>query len=416
MEIKLFKPFPKQKEIIDSFISSDHLFGVIVAPRGSGKTLLAENMMLFWLLDNPNQKGGWISPIYNQAKNVYDQVVEAARDIIVQSNRQDLHISFSNGSSLKFISSDNPDTIRGFRFHYLILDEVAFIKENTIQSAILPTLNPNGKKCLLVSTPRGKNHLYTWYLKGKDSSADTISFKIPLTECPYVNRNLIEEARTSLPPDIFKQEYLAEFTDASSDVFVGIERVASIGIFDLSRKVDVFVGIDTGLQDDMSVLTCIDTMGRVKWIESLNRENITTIANRFISILSNYNVVGGYIETNGIGRGMWDLVSKKFNKLKEWNTTQDNKTEMVRKLIADIESLNIELPSIDLCPELHQQMGAYTYRLSGNGKLTFTHPNGGKDDFVDSLLLANYSRVRFLERKPITVIGTQTVKPTWSYK
>jgi len=126
MEIKLFKPFPKQKEIIDSFISSDHLFGVIVAPRGSGKTLLAENMMLFWLLDNPNQKGGWISPIYNQAKNVYDQVVEAARDIIVQSNRQDLHISFSNGSSLKFISSDNPDTIRGFRFHYLILDEVAF--------------------------------------------------------------------------------------------------------------------------------------------------------------------------------------------------------------------------------------------------------------------------------------------------
>jgi hypothetical protein len=126
--------------------------------------------------------------------------------------------------------------------------------------------------------------------------------------------------------------------------------------------------------------------------------------------------VGGYIETNGIGRGMWDLVSKKFNKLREWNTTQDNKTEMVRKLIADIESLNIELPSIDLCPELHQQMGAYTYRLSGNGKLTFTHPNGGKDDFVDSLLLANYSRVRFLERKPITVIGTQTVKPTWSYK
>jgi hypothetical protein len=416
MEIKLFKPFPKQKEIIDSFISSDHLFGVIVAPRGSGKTLLAENMMLFWLLDTPNQKGGWISPIYNQAKNVYDQVVEAARDIIVQSNRQDLHISFTNGSSLKFISADNPDSIRGFRFTHLILDEVAFIKESTIQSAILPTLNPNGKKCLLVSTPRGKNHLYTWYLKGKDSLGDTISFKIPLTECPYVNRNLIEEARTSLPPDIFKQEYLAEFTDASSDVFVGIERVASVGIFDLSRKVDVFVGIDTGLQDDMSVLTCIDSIGKVKWIESLNRENISTIANRFISILSNYNVVGGYIETNGIGRGMWDLVSKKFPKLKEWNTTQDNKTEMVRKLIADIESMNIELPSIDLCPELHQQMGAYTYKLSGNGKLTFSHPNGGKDDFVDSLLLANYSRVRFLERKPITVVGTQTVRPTWSYK
>lgn len=416
MEIKLFKPFPKQKEIIDSFISSDHLFGVIVAPRGSGKTLLAENMMLFWLLDNPNQKGGWISPIYNQAKNVYDQVVEAARDIIVQSNRQDLHISFSNGSSLKFISSDNPDTIRGFRFHYLILDEVAFIKETTIQSAILPTLNPNGKKCLLVSTPRGKNHLYTWYLKGKDTSADTISFKIPLTECPYVNKNLIEEAQRSLPEGIYRQEYLAEFTDASSDVFVNIESVSSVGIYDLSRRVDVFIGIDTGLQDDLSVLTCIDTLGKVKWIESANKENITSIADKFSNILANYNVVGGYIETNGIGRAMWDLMRKKFPKIREWNTTQDNKTELVRKLIADIESMNIELPSIDLCPELHSELSSYTYKMSGNGKLSFGHPNGGHDDFVDSLMLANYSRVRFLERKPITVVQAKTLKPTWSYK
>ncbi len=161
MEIKLFTPFDKQREVIESFADSEHLFGVVVAPRGSGKTLLAMNLMLYWLLGDKNQKGGWVSPIYNQAKAVYDQVVEAGRDIIVQSNRQDLNITFINGSSLKFLSSDNPDSIRGFRFHFLILDEVAFQKETAIQSAILPTLNPTGKKCLLVSTPRGKNHFYT---------------------------------------------------------------------------------------------------------------------------------------------------------------------------------------------------------------------------------------------------------------
>ena len=416
MEIKLFTPFQKQREVIENYADTEHLFGVVVAPRGSGKTLLAMNLMLYWLLGNKSQKGGWVSPIYNQAKAVYDQVVEAARDVIIQSNRQDLNITFVNGSSLKFLSSDNPDSIRGFRFHYLILDEVAFQKESAIQSAILPTLNPTGKKCLLVSTPRGKNHFYTWYLKGKDSLADTISFKIPLTECPYVNQSLVDEARKSLPESIFKQEYLAEFTDASSDVFVGIEQVASVGIFDLSRRQDVFIGVDTGLQEDMSVLTCINTVGRVVWMEALNRESISTIADKFSNILTNYNVVGGYVETNGIGRAMYDLLKKKFPRIKEWNTTQDNKTEMVRKLIADIESMNIELPSIDLAPELHNEMAAYTYKLSGNGKLTFSHPNGGHDDYVDSLMLANYSRTSFLERKPITVIGTQTVRPTWSYK
>ncbi len=151
-------------------------------------------------------------------------------------------------------------------------------------------------------------------------------------------------------------------------------------------------------------------------MEALNRENISVIADKFSNILTNYNVVGGYVETNGIGRAMFDLLKKKFPKIKEWNTTQDNKTEMVRKLIADIESMNIEIPSIDLCPELHHEMSSYTYKLSGNGKLTFSHPNGGHDDYVDSLMLANFSRTSFLERKPITVVGTQTVRPTWSYK
>jgi phage FluMu gp28-like protein len=405
MEVNLFKPFKKQKEILDNFLESKHLFGVLSAPRGSGKTLLAENMMLFWLLSNPNQKGGFCSPVYNQAKKVFDEIVQASRDLIVQSNRQDLNISFINGSTLKFLSSDNSDTIRGFRFHYLIIDEFAYHKEQAITMALLPTLNPNGKKCLMVSTPRGKNFFYSWYTKGLNKESDVISFKIPLTECPYINQTLVDEARKSLPPDVFKQEYLAEFTDASSDVFVGIDRVSIIGMFDQSRKVDAFVGVDTGLTSDMSVLTIISPTGRVLWIEATNNENITAIADKFIRVMSAYNIVGGFIEVNGIGRAMADLVLPKYRKVKEFVTTQDSKTEAVRKLIADIESQTVELPTIELCPELHNELSSYTYKLSNNGKLSFSHPNGGNDDYVDSLLLANYSRVKFMDRKPLRITG-----------
>ena len=142
MEVNLFKPFTKQKEILDNYLESNHLFGVISAPRGSGKTLLSENMLLYWLLSTPKQKGGFCSPVYNQAKKVFDEIVEAARDVIIQSNRQDLNITFVNGSTLKFLSSDNPDTIRGFRFHYLIIDEFAYHKEAAVTTALLPTLNP----------------------------------------------------------------------------------------------------------------------------------------------------------------------------------------------------------------------------------------------------------------------------------
>ncbi len=414
-EVKLFKPFAKQKEVIDGFLTSQHLFGCVVAPRGSGKTLLAENMMLYWLLDNKNQKGGWVSPIYNQAKAVYDSIVEAAKEIVIQSNRQDLSITFVNGSTLKFLSSDNPDSIRGFRFNYLVIDEVAYHKESAISMAIMPTLNPSGKKCLLVSTPRGKNHFYDYYMKGLNGESDSISFKIPLTECPYVQDTLIQQARASLPPDVFKQEYLAEFTDASSDVFIGLDKVSIIGMFDKTRRQDAFIGIDTGLQNDMSVLTIMSPTGRVLWIENYNRENLTSIAEKFMSTMGEFNVIGGYIEVNGVGRGMADLVIPSFRKVREWNTNQDNKTDMVRKLIGDIESMNVELPIEELCPQLHQEMGAYTYKLSNNGKLSFLHPSGGNDDYIDSLMLANYSRIQFMEKRPIRISGINNTKPKFSF-
>ncbi len=84
---------------------------------------------------------------------------------------------------------------------------------------------------------------------------------------------------------------------------------------------------------------------------------------------------------------------------------------MVRKLISDIESLSVELPTIDLCPELHSEFGTFTYKMSTTGKLSFGHSNGAHDDYIDSLLMANYSRVQFMTRKPITI---RSIKPSWS--
>jgi len=408
MNITLFTPYEKQKEFISRFADTDDLFGVVSAPRGSGKTLLAINLLLYWLLQTHNRKGGWIAPVYSQAKSVMDQIVNNAKDTIESSNRMEGTITFINGSTIKFLSSDSPDNIRGFRFTHLILDEAAFHKENAINTAILPTLNPLGKKCLMISTPRGKNFFFNWFNK-----PEVVSMSFPLTECPYVSQVLIEEAKKSLPPDIFAQEFMAKFVDSGNDVFIGVDKVSTINMFDRQRRVDVYVGIDTGLSDDKSVLTLIDSTGRVRWMEGTNNQNIQDIAKQFMTIMSDFNIVGGYIETNGIGRAMYDLVKPTFSRIRPFNTTQDNKTDMVRKLIGDIESMNLELPTSELLPELHSEFVTYTYKLSTNGKLSFTHLPGHHDDYIDSLMLANYSRIQFISNRNITIsTGRQMgVKP-----
>ena len=43
MNVKLFTPYKAQQDFIDKFVTTEDLFGVLVAPRGSGKTLAAIN-------------------------------------------------------------------------------------------------------------------------------------------------------------------------------------------------------------------------------------------------------------------------------------------------------------------------------------------------------------------------------------
>lgn len=393
MEVTLFTPHIGQKKIINGFADSSHRFGTVVTPRQFGKSLLGQNLLLYWLLQNPNQKGCWISPIYNQAKKVFQELSDASNSIISKSNKAELTLQFVNGSTVQFLSSERPDSVRGFSFHYMVVDEAAYVNERGFETAILPTLTALGKKCLIISTPKSKNWFYKYYLKGSNDSTDYISFRGQSTDNPYIDQNFIAEQRLSLPDDIFRQEYLAEFTDAGSEVFRGVDQACTVPQYVKQDKASrCFAGIDTGLSNDYSVLTVMNESGRVLLIDRLRGENINTIANRFNDILSRFRIEGGYVESNGIGAAMRDLVIPKNRRIRGFTTTQDSKTQIVRTLISDLESNIIELPTKELEPEVYKELSLYTYKLSNNGKLSFTHQNGLHDDIVDSLMLANKAR------------------------
>ncbi len=393
MEITLFEPHTKQKQIIDQFADSPHKFGTVATGRQFGKSLLGQNLLLYWLLKNPNSKAGWISPIYNQCKKVFKELANAAHNIISEKNRADLTIKFINGSTIQFLSAERPDSVRGFSFNYLIIDEAAFIRESALSEAILPTLTAIGKKCLVISTPRSKNWFYSYWLKGTEENKDYISFQGASIDNPYVDQAFIAEQELSLPNDIYKQEYLAQFTDAGSEVFRGLNNVCVLNewMYD-NKKERCYVGIDTGLSNDFSAISIINEAGRIQFMEAINGENLTTIATKFIQICHRYNIAGGYYEVNGIGKGMFDLMRPQVPKLQAWTTNQDNKTMIVRSLIQSIEEMSIELPSKEFYPELFKQMSLYTYKLSNNGKISFTHPNGHHDDLVDALAFANHAK------------------------
>ena len=412
MQITLFTPHLGQKKVISDFSNSEHKFGTVVTSRQWGKSLLGQNLLLYWLLATPNQKGCWISPIYNQAKKVFQELSDASQSIIQSSNKAELTIKFVNGSTVQFLSSERPDSVRGFSFHYMVVDEAAYVNERGFETAILPTLTVLGKKCLIISTPKSKNWFYKYYLRGLDGSTEYISFKGQSTDNPFIDQSFIAQQRLSLPDDIYRQEYMAEFTDAGSEVFRNVDNACIVSQYINGDKVQrCFIGIDTGLSNDYSVLTVMNESGRILLIDRLRGENINTIASRFNNILSKFKIEGGYVEENGIGAAMRDLVIPKNRRIRGFTTTQDSKTTIVRTLISDLEAGIIELPTKELEPECYKELSLYTYKLSNNGKLSFTHQNGMHDDLVDAIMLANKARNEIKTNKMYISPAQKQYKP-----
>lgn len=406
MEVQLFSPHFGQKKIIDNFSDSIHKFGIVATGRQFGKSLLAQNLMLYWLLRNSNQKGAWITPVYNQCRKIFQELTNAAHQIIASQNKAELTITLINGSTLQFLSTDNYNTIRGFSFHYMVIDEAAYVKQDAIESAVLPTLTALGKKCLIISTPKSKNWFYEYFLRGSVDSATYISFKGVSRDNPYVDKEFLVEQRKSLPNDIYRQEYEAEFTDAGNDVFTNLDLVCINNEWGIpTRSERYYIGIDTGITNDYTVCVIQSESGRVENIIRTNGRTFEEIGKDIILECSRWNVVSGFCETNGIGLAMFELLKSRIRKLQPFTTTQDSKSEGVRKLIYDIQEGKVELPSKQLMPEVFNEMSAYTFKYAANGNISFTHPPGLHDDIVDAIMLANLSRNKHAFQKSKIYIG-----------
>ena len=94
------------------------------------------------------------------------------------------------------------------------------MKEDAWKEAIKPVFLVKGKKVLFISTPKGKNWFHELFQLAK--STDYTNYKAytgSSYDTPYIAIEEIEDAKRTLPPNVFQQEYLAKFIDSGGEVF-----------------------------------------------------------------------------------------------------------------------------------------------------------------------------------------------------
>jgi len=388
-KIELYTPHRHQKPIHTSCNDSTSFFISVNAGRQSGKTALSQQQALYWAIDKPKVIVYWVSPTQSQVSKVYKQILEMVVEVPITKSYKgamgDTEIVFKNGSQIKFRSGAQEDSLRGETIDYLIIDEAAFVKQSVFQEILLPMLNVRGKKCLLISTPKGKNWFFHQYQRGLDSDALYKSFKFTSQDNPYSNMEIIKIAKDNLPDILFRQEYLGEFVDSAA-IFENLEELSVVNMLDDPNKDDMyFIGIDIALKDDYTVVNIINQHDEVVYYDRFNQTTAPDLKDRLIKIFDKWTPKKIMIEENNQGLPiLQDLKKAGVKHLVGFKTTAPSKLHIINNLINAFASKTIKVPN---CDTYKSELEVFEMTISPNGQPKFSAPSPFHDDIPMSLAI-----------------------------
>jgi hypothetical protein len=344
---------------------------------------------------NERCEAAWVSPVFNQANKVYEQIVKAFKDtgIITKKDAQKLKVEFCNGSTLQFFSAERYDNMRGFTFDYLVCDEFAFMDGQAWTAVLRATVLVKGKKVLLISTPNGKNHFYQLFML--DGVNDQYkSFKMSSYDNPMIDPKEIDDAKLTLPNHIFRQEYLAEFVDGGNSVF------GDVYYSTVTTGTRYYGGLDVARADDYTVLTVYNEAGNMVFIDRWRHDSWANIVKKAAEIIDHYNAQT-YVEMNSIGDPIFEMLKgilKNKNNVQPFVTTSKSKQDIIEQLAVANQNKEVSFLPVEW---LQKEFDVFTYEYNPKTRsIKYSAPSGFHDDGIMSSAIG-YEAVKKLKIKGV---------------
>jgi hypothetical protein len=242
---------------------------------------------------------------------------------------------------------------------------------------------------LLISTPRGKGWFYGLYRRGQGLDPDFQSWNYPSATNPYLDETLIDAERTRLPERVFRQEYQAEFIEGSGQVF---RNVRDCAVLESYREPVVgeryYGGLDLAKVEDFTVLVILNQGCEVVFLDRFHRLDWDLQVSRIKMAAAKYHRAPIYVDTTGAGEPVFEALSRAGVYAREYPFTAKSKAALVDNLSILFEKKRLKLPTVQLCPELVDELEAFEYSVTEQGHVRTGAPSGYHDDCVIGLALA----------------------------
>lgn len=389
MEIELYKPHKGQLPMHQS----NARFKIAACGRRFGKTYMAINEVVKFANENAFAKTLWVAPTYRQSKLAQDIIVREFQKAFDGYTKNPMEIKWINGSVTKFLSTESKDTLRGDNADLIIADESSMIDEEVWTNVLRPMLSDTQGKAILISTPRGLNNwFHRLYTRGEDPTyPDYESFKFPTSANPYIALEEIEEVKNSLPHDVFRQEYMAEFLEDTGAVFrnvmgcIATSRSKLPGSQPLLGR-QYIIGLDIAKHTDFSVIVVLDAKyNHLVYFDRFNRVDYSVQIERVVEVSRKYNKAKIILDSTGVGDPILESIKKKCNQTEGFLFTNKSKQQLIEHLAVLLEKQEISYPDIKV---LTNELLSYQYEISRAGNMIYNAPSGVHDDCVIALALA----------------------------
>ena len=242
-------------------VKDKHRFRVLSCGRRFGKTTLAIVEMVACAVLKKDRRIAYIASTYQQARDIcWRDLKKITQPIAINTNESRLEVEVKTqegGTSLIWLRGwESIETLRGQRFDFLVIDEVAMVKNfwENWHEVLRPTLTDTKGEVLFLSTPKGYNHFYDLFQLPK-TDKDYKSFHFTSYDNPFVPSEEIDKARKELPDDRFAQEYLADFRKVYGLVYKEFNRDIHVTDIVPTYRTERILGVDFGYTNPTAVLT-----------------------------------------------------------------------------------------------------------------------------------------------------------------
>lgn len=240
-----------------------HRFGVLVAHRRFGKTVLAVNQLIKKVLTckMPDPRCHYVGPTYGQTKRIAWKYVHEFSRVIpeVQFNESELRAIYPNGGEIHLLGAENYNSHRGIYSDYAVFDEPALQPPGVFGEVFRPALADRKGGALWIGTPAGHNSFWDrWQYAGKGVK-DWYRRMLKVTETGALPIDEIKAMRAEMTKAEFEQELLCSFEAAVrgsyyADAMAFLDANDRITDVPWDPNFPCIVALDLGL-DDQTVAT-----------------------------------------------------------------------------------------------------------------------------------------------------------------